>query len=69
MGYWHFEGGGSKRWFELRHDGSVLTRVTGRKAMLDLLILVGGELAGASLGFLGSTPFAFARFLRRRANA
>lgn len=69
IGYWHFEAGGSKRWFELRTDGGVWTRLTGGKAMLDLLVLVGGPLAGASLGFLGSVLFAIVRFMQRRARA
>jgi len=69
ISYWHFEGGGSRRQFELRANGSVWTRFSGGNAMISLAILAGGPLAGAILGFLGSVLFVIVRFLRKRARA
>ena len=66
---WHFEGGTSTRWFELRADGSVWSRVTGINPMIFLLFLVEGTLAGAVLGFFGGVLFALVQYLRRRARA
>ncbi|HZY30809.1 MAG TPA: hypothetical protein VFF86_04120 [Candidatus Methylomirabilis sp.] len=67
--YWHFEGGGSRRQFELRANGSVWTKFTGGNAMISLAILAGGPLAGTILGFLGSVLLVIVRFLRKRARA
>lgn len=69
ISYWHFEGGTSTRWFELRADGSVWSRVTGINPMIFLLFLVEGTLAGGLLGFFGSVLFALVQYLRRRARA